>query len=243
MRRSPLGKICGVVRLRADDGERLPKALRAGGPRLAAAGWGERGRSQAAPLQAGRWRYGQRAGAAGLAGDASLVQARRGQARAGLGGRPRRPPGRRLWRWPRMRQHHVAGERAFADDAGDTLEGIDGTMGEVRQARGQAFRQALCQGPRTNGGQWLGVVGMLGASNHMCVAAAWTQILPDWMSNSTSRCWSSSAARPCRPRDKAKVEVSVQFVQRWIVALKMRHESLWRASGVTPGCGGASASP
>ncbi|MEL6220721.1 MAG: IS21 family transposase, partial [Pseudomonadota bacterium] len=36
---------------------------------------------------------------------------------------------------PTMRQHHFAGERAFVDYAGDTLEVIDGTTGEVRQAQ------------------------------------------------------------------------------------------------------------
>jgi transposase len=43
----------------------------------------------------------------------------------------------------------------------------------------------------------------------------------------TPRCWRSSAAyygtavipaRPYKPRDKAKVEVGVQVVQRWILA-------------------------
>ena len=46
---------------------------------------------------------------------------------------------------PTMRQHHFAGERAFVDYAGDTLDVIDGMTGEVRQA--QVF------------------VGVLGASN------------------------------------------------------------------------------
>ena len=36
---------------------------------------------------------------------------------------------------PTMRQHHFAGERAFVDYAGDTLEVVDGTTGEVRRAR------------------------------------------------------------------------------------------------------------
>ena len=44
-----------------------------------------------------------------------------------------------------MRQHHFAGERAFVDYAGDTLEVVDGATGEVRET--QIF------------------VGVLGASN------------------------------------------------------------------------------
>lgn len=140
---------------------------------------------------------------------------------------------------PTMRQHHFAGERAFVDYAGDTLEVIDGATGEVRQA--QIF------------------VGVLGASNYTFVGASWTQSLPDWIAShvrmleffggapgqlvsdnlkagvtkacfyepKVNRTYADLAAhydtailpaRPYRPRDKAKVEVGVQLVQRWIAA-------------------------
>ena len=140
---------------------------------------------------------------------------------------------------PTMRQHHFAGERAFVDYAGDTLEVVDGATGEVRQA--QIF------------------VGVLGASNDTYVEATWTQALPDWIgahvrmlaffggapgqlvsdnlkAGVTKACFYEPKinrtyadlaahydtailpARPYRPRDKAKVEVGVQLVQRWIVA-------------------------
>ncbi|MEM6944427.1 MAG: IS21 family transposase [Pseudomonadota bacterium] len=140
---------------------------------------------------------------------------------------------------PTMRQHHFAGERAFVDYAGDTLEIIDGATGEVRQA--QIF------------------VGVLGASNYTYVEATWTQSLPDWIgahvrmlaffggapgqlvsdnlkAGVTKACFYEPKvnrtyadlaahydtailpARPYRPRDKAKVAVGVQLVQRWIVA-------------------------
>jgi transposase len=62
---------------------------------------------------------------------------------------------------PTMREHHFAGERAFVDYAGDTLEVVDGATGEVHQA--QIF------------------VGVLGASNCTYVEATWTQALPDWI--------------------------------------------------------------
>ena len=62
---------------------------------------------------------------------------------------------------PVMRQHHVAGERAFVDYAGDTLDIVDGLTGAVHTAR--IF------------------VGVLGASNHTCAEATWTQSLPDWI--------------------------------------------------------------
>jgi transposase len=140
---------------------------------------------------------------------------------------------------PTMRQQHFAGERAFVDYAGDTLEVIDGTTGEVRAA--QIF------------------VGVLGSSNYTYVEATWTQSLPDWIAShvrmlaffggapgqlvsdnlkagvtkacfyepKVNRTYASLAAhydtavipaRPYKPRDKAKVEVGVQLIQRWIVA-------------------------
>ncbi len=140
---------------------------------------------------------------------------------------------------PVMRQHHVAGERAFVDYAGDTLEIIDAETGEVRQA--QVF------------------VGVLGASNSTSVEASWTQSLPDWIgapvrmfeffgsvpeqivsdnlkAGVTKACFHEPQvnrtyadmaahygtaiipARPCKPRDKAKAEVGVLLVQRWVIA-------------------------
>jgi len=140
---------------------------------------------------------------------------------------------------PVMRQHHVAGERAFVDYAGDTLDIVDGVTGEVRAA--QIF------------------VGVLGASNYTYAEATWTQSLPDWIgahvrmfdffggvpeqlvcdnlkAGVTKACFHEPRinrtyaemaghydaavipARPYKPRDKAKAEVGVLVVQRWILA-------------------------
>jgi len=62
---------------------------------------------------------------------------------------------------PTLRQVHTAGDRVFVDFAGHTMEVIDGTTGEVRQA--EIF------------------VGVLGASNYMYAEAVWSQSLPDWL--------------------------------------------------------------
>ena len=150
---------------------------------------------------------------------------------------------------PTMRQHHVAGERAFVDYAGDTLDVVCPETGEVCQA--QIF------------------VGVLGASNYTYVEASWTQGLADWVgahvrmlayfggvpdqlvsdnlkSGVTKACFYEPKvnrtyadlaahydtavipARPYKPRDKAKVEVGVLLVQRWIMARlrKRRFHSL-----------------
>ena len=60
-----------------------------------------------------------------------------------------------------MRQTHRAGEKLFVDYAGQTIEVIEQTTGEVRTA--QIF------------------VAVLGASNYTYAEATWTQALPDWI--------------------------------------------------------------
>ena len=61
---------------------------------------------------------------------------------------------------PVMRQHHVAGEKAFVDYSGKRIGIADPTTGEIREA--EIF------------------VGVLGASNLTYAEATWTQTLPDW---------------------------------------------------------------
>jgi transposase len=59
-----------------------------------------------------------------------------------------------------MRQHHVAGEKAFVDYSGKRIAIVDPTTGEIHEA--EIF------------------VGVLGASNLTYAEATWTQQLPDW---------------------------------------------------------------
>jgi transposase len=61
---------------------------------------------------------------------------------------------------PVMRQHHVAGEKAFVDYSGKRIGIVDPTTGEIHEA--EIF------------------VGVLGASNLTYAEATWTQQLPDW---------------------------------------------------------------
>jgi transposase len=60
-----------------------------------------------------------------------------------------------------MRQSHRAGEKLFVDDAGQTVEVVDPTSGEIREA--QIF------------------VAVLGASNYTSAEATWSQGLADWI--------------------------------------------------------------
>jgi transposase len=139
---------------------------------------------------------------------------------------------------PVMRQHHVAGEKAFVDYSGKRIPIVDPTTGEVHEA--EIF------------------VGVLGASNLTYAEATWTQQLPDWTGahvrmfrffggapkllvpdnlksgvNKASfydpeinRTYGALAAyysigilpaRPHKPRDKAKVEAGVRFAQTYIL--------------------------
>src|SRR5271169_6864449 len=139
---------------------------------------------------------------------------------------------------PVMRQHHVAGEKAFVDYSGKRIGIANPTTGEIHEA--EIF------------------VGVLGASNLTYAEATWTQQLPDWTAahvrmfrffggvprllvpdnlksgiNKASfydpeinRTYGALAAhygvgilpaRPYKPRDKAKVEAGVRFAQTYIL--------------------------
>src|SRR4051812_6245871 len=140
---------------------------------------------------------------------------------------------------PTMRQAHPAGERMFVDYAGQTVDVVDPSTGEVRPA--QIF------------------VAVMGASNYTYAEATLTQSLPDWIGAHVralafmggvpaqlvpdnpkvgvdranwyepglNRTYLDLAthygtailpARVRKPRDKAKVEVAVLVVERWILA-------------------------
>jgi transposase len=139
---------------------------------------------------------------------------------------------------PVMRQHHVAGDKAFVDYSGKRITIVDPATGEIHEA--EIF------------------VGVLGASNLTYAEATWTQQLPDWTGahvrmfrffggvpkllvpdnlksgvNKASfydpeinRTYGAMAAhysvgilpaRPHKPRDKAKVEAGVRFAQSYIL--------------------------
>ena len=148
---------------------------------------------------------------------------------------------------PTMRQHHVAGDKAFVDYSGKTVPIVDRETGEIRQA--QIF------------------VAVLGASNYTFAVASWSQALPDWIGAHVrmfqffqgvprllvpdnlkaaihkasfydpelNRTYGKMAAhyrvgiwpaRPRRPRDKAKVESGVRIAQSYILG-RLRHETFF----------------
>ena len=85
---------------------------------------------------------------------------------------------------PVMRQHHVAGDKAFVDYSGKKVTIVDPATGEIRVA--EIF------------------VAVLGASNFTYAEATWTQSLPDWIGAHIRmfRFWSRSQA----PRSRQSQE-------------------------------------
>lgn len=140
---------------------------------------------------------------------------------------------------PVMRQHHVAGEALYVDYAGAAFEVVDPATGEVRRA--QFFVAALGASNLTYAEatwtqslpDWIGshvrafdffggVPGTVVSDN---LKAGVTKAC--FRDPQINRTYAEMAAhygtavipaRPRKPRDKAKVEVAVQLVQRWIYA-------------------------
>jgi transposase len=144
---------------------------------------------------------------------------------------------------PTMRQTHPAGERLFVDYAGQTVDVVDAATGEVRPA--QIFVAALGASNLTYAEarwtqalpDWIGCH----AGAFAFFGGAARQIVCDNLKAGVtaacryepgiSRAYQDMAAhygtavlpaRVRRPRDKAKVEVAVQVVQRWVLA-RLRH--------------------
>ena len=173
---------------------------------------------------------------------------------------------------PTMRQVHPAGERLFVDYAGQTVELVDGRTGEVRAA--QVFVAVLGASSYTYAeASWTQTLpDWIGA--HARALAFFggvpRQIVPDnlkagvlranWYEPGLNPTYQDFAshygtailpARPRRPRDKAKVEVGVQVVERWILArlrdqrffslerAEPRHRAGCSTSSTTGRCGGS----
>jgi transposase len=140
---------------------------------------------------------------------------------------------------PTLRQAHTAGERVFVDFSGRTMEVIDGATGEIRRA--EIFVGVLGASSYTFAAaawsqslpDWIALhVSMLAF-----MGGVPRQIVSDnlragitracFYEPLVNRTYADMAshygtavipARPYKPRDKAKVEVGVQVVQRWILA-------------------------
>lgn len=140
---------------------------------------------------------------------------------------------------PTLRQIHVAGEKVFVDYAGQTMEVIDGLTGEVRVAQifvavlgasnftyaEATFSQSLPDwiGSHARAFAFFDGVPAQTVSDNL-KAGITKACFHEPMVNRTyadmARHYGTAIlpARPYKPRDKAKVEVAVQIVSRWILA-------------------------
>lgn len=146
-----------------------------------------------------------------------------------------------------MRQIHKAGDKLFVDYAGQTVPIINGETGEVRLA--QIFIAVLgasnyiyCDATWTQAlPDWLGSH----ARTFDFLGGVPTLVVPDNLKSGVNKAcrydpdinasYQQLAAhygvaimptRPRAPKDKAKVEVGVQIIERWILA-RLRHHTFF----------------
>jgi len=142
-----------------------------------------------------------------------------------------------------MRQTHVAGEKLFVDYCGPTVDVVNAATGEVRTAQlfvacmgasNYTFAEATWSqrlpdwiGSHTRAFAFFGAVPQLVIPDNLksgvtracpydpALNATYAEMLAHYQT-------AALPARPYKPRDKAKVEVAVQVVERWIIA-RLRH--------------------
>jgi transposase len=138
-----------------------------------------------------------------------------------------------------MRQTHIAGERLFVDYAGQSVPVIDAATGEIRRAQifvavlGASNYTYACATATQTGADWVGsIIGALefiGGVPRLIVPDQTRALIarPDRYEPTVNRLVEELCdhydvavlpARPAHPRDKPKVEVGVQVVERWILA-------------------------
>ena len=138
-----------------------------------------------------------------------------------------------------MRQTHIAGERLFVDYAGQTIAIIDAASGEVRRAQifvavlGASNYTFACATATQTAADWVGSIidalEFIGGVPRLIVPDQPRALIarPDRYEPVVNRLVEEFCdhydvavlpARPAHPRDKPKVEVGVQVVERWILA-------------------------
>jgi transposase len=146
-----------------------------------------------------------------------------------------------------MRQIHRVGEKLFADYAGPRVPIIDANTGEMRPASifvavlgASSYTFACVTGGQTQA-DWLsglgralshigGVTELIVPDNPRALVANANRYEPE-LNRATIEFAAHYGtvilpARPRKPQDKAKVEVGVQVVERWILA-RLRHRQFF----------------
>ena len=146
-----------------------------------------------------------------------------------------------------MRQVHRAGEKLFIDYAGQTVPLVNPDTGEMRRAHifvavlGASNYTYACATDRETQVDWLrglsqafaylgGVPELVVPDNPRALITVADRYEPE-LTLAAQRCAEHFGtailpARPRHPQDKAKVEVGVQIVERWILA-RLRHQTFF----------------
>jgi transposase len=146
-----------------------------------------------------------------------------------------------------MRQHHRAGEKLFTDYAGPTVPVIDAATGEICFASifvavlGASNYTYACATAGQTQADWLkgigqalqfigGVTELIVPDNPRALICDANRYEPE-LNRATAEFAAHYGtvilpARPRKPQDKAKVEVGVQVVERWILA-RLRHRQFF----------------
>lgn len=153
-----------------------------------------------------------------------------------------------------MRQDHRAGEKMFVDYAGQTVPIVDRCTGEVHEA--QIFIAVLGASNYTYAEatwsqslpDWIhshvralafmqGVPELVIPDNLKSGVTKASRYEPDlnptYQEVATHYGFAIIPTRVCKPRDKAKVEVGVQVVERWILA-RLRHFTFFSLHELNP---------
>lgn len=146
-----------------------------------------------------------------------------------------------------MRQTHRAGEKLFVDYAGQTVPVVDRISGEIQPAQvfvavlgasnytyaEATWTQALPDwiGSHVRALTYFGAVPEILVPDNLKsgVAAAHRyepELNPTYAEMAAHYSLAVLPARAAKPRDKAKVEVGVQIVERWILA-RLRHHTFF----------------
>lgn len=146
-----------------------------------------------------------------------------------------------------LRQVHRAGEKLFVDYAGPTLPVLDRHTGSVRPAQvfvavlgysNYTFAEATWSqtlpdwiGSHVRAFTFFGGVPHLIVPDNLKAGVAKAcryepELNPTYAELAAYYGTAVLPARPYKPRDKAKVEVGVQIVERWILA-RLRHQSFF----------------
>ena len=146
-----------------------------------------------------------------------------------------------------MRQTHPGGERLFVDYAGQTVPVVDALTGEIRRAQvfvavlGASNYTYACATWQQTAADWvasiIAALEFMGGVPRLLVPDQPRALIanPDAYEPTTARLIQELGehygvavlpARPGRPQDKAKVEVGVQVVERWILA-RLRNRRLF----------------